>query len=110
MKTYSRNEIMNKWGKPIYYFSKSPGNTDLEKFKNSFIYNQNSSEYIIQSKNDTFTCVVDYNDSENPDNCGYFMKVFNQLGELVEDTFASYELYDDSKESVEEVLVDLGLL
>lgn len=38
------------------------------------------------------------------------MKVFNQLGELLEDTFASYELYDDSQESVEEVLVDLGLL
>lgn len=107
---YSRNEIMNKHGKPIYYFSRSAGNTELEKFKNSYIFNKDSKEYNIQSKNDTLTCIVDYNDSEHEENCGYFMKVFNSLGELIEDTFPGFELEDDSQISAEEVLQDLGLL
>ena len=47
---YSRSEIMNKHGKPIYYFSRSRGNTELEKFKNSYIFNKDSKEYTIQGK------------------------------------------------------------
>jgi hypothetical protein len=38
------------------------------------------------------------------------MKVFNSLGELIEDTFPGLELQDDSQISAEEVLQDLGLL
>lgn len=107
---FGRNEIMNKHGKPIYYFSRSAGNTELEKFKNSSIFNGDSKEYNIQGKNDTLTCIVDYNDSEHEENCGYFMKVFNSLGELIEDTFPGFELQDDSEISAKEVLQDLGLL
>jgi hypothetical protein len=107
---YARNEIKNKHGKAIYYFSKSTGNTELDKFKNSYIFNKDSKEYTIQGKNDTLTCIVDYNDSEHEENCGHFMKVFNSLGELIEDTFPGFELQDDSQISAEEVLQDLGLL
>ena len=110
MKLYNRNEIINKFGKPIYYFSNSIGNTDLEKFKNSFIFNSNITEYKIESDTNMLSCFVDYNESEHSENCGYFMKVFNETGEMVEDTFPSYELMDNSKESVEEVLSDLGFL
>jgi hypothetical protein len=110
MHLYNKNEIVNKHGKPIYYFSRSKGNTELEKFKNSTIYDKNDSEYIIQGKNDLLTCIVNYNESEHSENCGYFMKVFNSLGELIEDTFQGLELYDDTKASVEEILIDLDLL
>ena len=58
---------------------------------------KDSKEYIIQGKNDKLTCIVDYNDSEHEENCGYFMKVFNSLGELIEDTFPGFELQDDSQ-------------
>ncbi len=110
MKTYSRGEIVNKHGKFIAYFSKSTGSNDLEKFKNSFIYNQNIKEYVVKVKNDVLSCFVEYNLDTHRENCGYFMKVFNSLGELIEDTFPGYSLYDDSQESVEEVLTDLNLL
>jgi hypothetical protein len=38
------------------------------------------------------------------------MKVFNSLGELIEDTFPGIELYDNGEQSVRELLSDLDLL
>lgn len=110
MRLYSKNEIVNKHGKPIYHFSRSVGKTELEKFKNSTIYDKKCEEYIIQGKNDILTCIVDYNDSEHSEQCGYYMKVFNSLGELIEDTFPGIELYDNDNQSVRELLSDLDLL
>jgi hypothetical protein len=110
MRLYSKNEIVNKHGKPIYHFSRSVGKTELEKFKNSTIYDKKCEEYTIQGKNDILTCIVDYNDSEHSEHCGYYMKVFNSLGELIEDTFPSTELYDSGDQAVKELLIELNLL
>lgn len=98
MKLYRRDEIVNKHGKYIAYFSKSSGRTDLEKLKNSFIYNENMKEYIIKGKNEMLTCIV---------NSSHGMRVFNSLDELIEDV---QDLQDGSKESVEQALFDLDLL
>lgn len=37
MNFFRRDDIVNKRGQPIHYFSKSPGSTELEKYKNSYI-------------------------------------------------------------------------
>jgi len=108
MELFSKDEIINKHGKPVYYFSKSIGNTDLEKFKNSYLFNDKIIEYTIQGKNDIYACFVEYNRSEHRENCGWFMKVFNTAGELIEDTFPKAKLHNKSQKSAEEVLVSLG--
>lgn len=110
MKSYSRNEIFNKWEKPIYYFSYAVGNTDLEKFKNSEIFGICIKEYKIEDNNSVFNCFVYYEESDHLENCGYFMKVFNGLGEMIESTAPYYELINDSEECVKKALSDLGFL
>lgn len=63
MQTYRRDEIKNKHGQAIYYWSKQPGNTELEKYTNFKIaMGDNSKEivYIVKGKNgDDITCLVD---------------------------------------------------
>lgn len=110
MKTFTRNEIINKHGKFIPYFSKSNGSTELEKFKNSFVYNSTDSIYeVTNSKGVKLTCVARFNGSSHQEDNGYFMMVFNDQGELIEDTFPGCMLHDNSLESIEQLLTDFDL-
>ena len=97
---HRRTEIINRPGNPIYLFSKSNGSNELEKFKNSMFYDSNI-EYKIKGKNDLLTCIVVKDGSRD------YLMVFNSLGELIE---YNLDLYDDSKESVEESLYDRNLI
>ncbi len=94
MITYSFNEIQNKHGQPIYYFSKQKGNTELEKCIN-FINQMNSKFIRFDSQtvsSGDITCIV------SPDcDC----QVFNSLGEKVNQFEIDFtpatiqDLYDD---------------
>lgn len=101
MKTYRLDEIKNKHSKAIYYFSKAEGKTELEKFKNSFIYDKNCKEYVVEKNGDVLTCFIEYNETSDGSNDGWFVKVFNSNGELIEDSFPGIELEDDSLEALE---------
>lgn len=110
LKLYDRSEIVNRYNKPIYMSSNSVGDTDLERYKNSDQSDKKDKEFIIQGKSDVLTCIVWYNSSSHREDRGYYLKVYNSAGELVEDTFPGLQLGSKSKASVEEVLTDLGLL
>jgi hypothetical protein len=101
MKTFRLDEIVNKHGKHVSYFSKAEGRTDLEKFKNSFIYDKNCKEYVVEKNGDRLTCFVEYNETSDGSNDGWFAKVFNSNGELIEDSFPGLELEDSSLEALE---------
>jgi len=82
MITYRRDEIENKHGQYIAYWSKQKGNTELEKYKN-FISNQTFNEFIIKDKNGLdMTCIVDTEEGPN----GFILVCFNQLGETIYQT------------------------
>lgn len=101
MKYYSREEIINKHGKYIPYFSKSEGNTELEKFKNSPLYDSDKyTEYIIDDK---FTCFIYYIASQKI----YGIDVFNELGELI---VQEEDLDVNSEQCVRYYLLELGII
>lgn len=107
---FRRDDLVNKHGQPIHHFSKCPGSTELEKYKNSYISSKDDIEYQIESKLGLLTCIVRYNESSHSCDCGYYLLIFNNCGELIEDTFPSISVEDGSKGSVEEILSDLGLI
>lgn len=106
MKTYSFDEIENKHGQPIYYWSKQPGNTELEKYKN-FITAMGltlGTEYTIADKAGLdMTCIVDT--KEGPD--GYSLICFNHLGETI---FQTEDCYGTTKEDITDTLYDYDIL
>ena len=107
MKTYRKDEIVNKHGQPIYYWSKQPGNTELEKYRNFKIaMGDNSTEigYIIKGKNsDDITCLVDKEIGPN----GYTLLCFNDLGETI---LNIDDCYANDKVGVIDSLYDYNIL
>ena len=57
MKTYRKDEIVNKHGQYIAYWSKQPGNTELEKYRR---IDQDTTEYnqFVDKNGMTLTCFV----------------------------------------------------
>jgi hypothetical protein len=102
MRTYRRDEIENKHGQYIAYWSKQPGNTELEKYKN-FIQGMFYTEHIVKDNNgNDITCYVD--NEEGPD--GYILVCFNNLGETILNT----NCYGNEQSDILEELDDNGIL
>lgn len=102
MRTYTRDEIVNKHNQPIYYWSKAKGKTELEKFRNSGFIKGN--EYIIPDKNGmNMTCIVDL--EEGPE--GYQLVCFNDQEETI---FQEICAYGVDRESVEETLYEYDMI
>lgn len=102
IKNYTWEEIQNG----SYYFSHARGSTLLEKFKNSQMYHEGVVEWSIVGNGRKFTCLIDCNGSG--DEGGYYMWIFNESGDLVENTFPKWDLPDSSLESAQELMVKLG--
>ena len=106
--TYTRDEIENKHGQYIAYwskqnFSREKGNTELEKFRN-FIKGGSGTEFIIPDKQGLdLTCIVDLD--EGPE--GYALVCFNSLGEKI---FETEDCFSPDKASVVECLQDYDIL
>lgn len=110
MKTFTLDEIINKHNQPINHFSKELANTELEKYKNSSFRTKSDKEFTFNGKNGKLTCIRFYNGSDHKEMTGYYLMVFNDKEELIENTFPSVKLFDKTKDSVEEVLHDLNLI
>ena len=111
MRLFTKEELFNKHGKGIMHFSNANGNTELEKYKNSFVRSGTDIEYTIQGKNELLTCIVRYNQtSHGGEDDGYYALVFNSLGELILDSFPGCMLYDETIDSVKEFLGDEDLI
>lgn len=108
MITYTRDEIENKHGQYIAYWSKQKGNTELEKYRNFIdsenVFNGNGIEFIIPDKQGLdMTCIV--SQEEGPE--GYGLVCFNSLGETI---FQTEDCYAMDKESIVECLQDYDIL
>lgn len=110
MRTYSRSEIENKHGVYIAYWSKQPGSTELEKWKNfnnlPALKGENSKyiEFVIPDKQgNDINCFL--YDEEGPN--GYLLTCFNSLGETILDTD---DCYHNDRNNVLESLKDYGIL
>lgn len=100
---YRKDQIVNKHGQYIAYWSKQNGNTELEKFRN-FNGLSNSTEFIIPDKQgNNITCIVD--NDKGPE--GHILVCFNSLGETILNTD---NCYSNDKYSVEESLQDYNLI
>jgi hypothetical protein len=112
MRLFTKEELFNKHGKGIMYFSNAKGNTELEKYKNSFVRSGTDIEYTIQGKNELLTCIVRYNQTSNGgEGDGYYALVFNSLGEFILDGYDDeYILEDETIGAVEAYLEDEGLI
>jgi|ERR1035437_9198852 hypothetical protein len=105
---YRRDEIVNRHNQAIYYWSKQPGNTELDKYKNfklaMGVVNSNDSVYIIpDNQNNDITCIVDNDQGPN----GHILVCFNHIGETILNTD---DCYTNDKYSVEESLRDYNLI
>jgi len=101
MITYTRNEIENKHGQYIAYWSKQKGNTELEKYRN---FDSTGIEFIIPDKNGLdMTCIV--SPEEGPE--GYYLVCFNNLGETI---FQTEDCYNADKTSIVDCLYDYDIL
>ena len=88
MRLYKKEEIINKHGQYIVYWSNQQGNTELEKFRNlKKVTNNDSTEYIIPDKTgNDIVCIVD--NRKGPD--GHILVCFNNLGETILNTDDCY--------------------
>jgi hypothetical protein len=109
MITYRFNEIENKHGQYIAYWSKQPGNTELEKYKNFIqsMYHKDIksiyTEHILQDNNgNDITCYVDNEEGDE----GYILVCFNNLGETILNTHC----YGNEQVDILEVLDSDGIL
>jgi hypothetical protein len=101
MKAYRRDEIENKHGQYIAYWSKQKGNTELEKYRN---FDSTGIEFIIPDKNGLdMTCIV--SPDEGPE--GYYLVCFNNLGETI---FQTEDCYNADKTSIVDCLYDYEIL
>lgn len=99
--TYRFDEIENKHGQYIAYWSKQKGNTELEKFRN---FDSTGIEFIIPDKAGLdMTCIV--SQEEGPE--GYGLVCFNHLGETI---FQTEDCYNADKTSVVDCLYDYEIL
>lgn len=104
---YRRDEIINKHGQYIAYWSKQLGNTELDKFLvfESQLHGQpNNTQYIVPDNNgNTITCIVINTKGSE----GYMLVCFNHLGETILniDDCSYNDIY-----SVEESLQDHNLI
>lgn len=106
MKAYKREEIENKHGVYIPYWSKQPGSTEFEKWKNfNNLPNSKYIEFVIPDKHgNDMNCFI-YNE-EGPNGC-YLLTCFNSLGETILDTD---DCYHNDRNNVLESLKDYGIL
>jgi hypothetical protein len=111
MKTFRRDEIENKHGQYIAYWSKQNGNTELEKYK-KFIQKWNidskskltTTEHVVKDNNgNDITCYI--SQEEGPD--GHALVCFNNLGETILNT---NDCYSNDIDSIIESLSDYGKL
>ena len=98
MRTYNFNEIENRHGQRIYYFSKQPGSTELEKCIN-FINKMNVKYTIFKAVDKNSNRPIDI--VVSGDNS---FEVFNYLGEKVGE--CNNESYNKIK-SISDILEDL---
>lgn len=114
MKTFNISEIINSHGQPIYNTVNESGNTDLDKTLNYYKNNQIKHTLynnITDKNNDIIHCLVWYNKSEHKENRGYFVDIFNSIGEKIEMSFrGGIQLHQDDLMSLQEVLTDLDYL
>jgi hypothetical protein len=107
MITYRRDEIENKHGQYIAYWSKQKGNTELEKYRNFDIVAHGANtgiEFIIPDKNGLdMTCIV--SQDEGPE--GYYLVCFNNLGETI---FQTEDCYNADKISIVDCLYEYEIL
>jgi len=105
MITYRRDEIENKHGQYIAYWSKQNGNTELEKFRNfRSNWKTESTEFIIPDKQGLdMTCIVDLEEGTE----GYYLICFNNLGETI---FQTEDCYNPDKTSIIDCLYDYDIL
>jgi hypothetical protein len=100
---YRRDQIINKHGQYIGYWSKQRGNTEFEKFQN-FNGLPNNTQFIIPDKQgNNITCIVDNVKILD----GHMLVCFNHLGETILNT---ENCYSNSIYDVEEMLKDYNLL
>lgn len=104
MKTYTRNEIENRHGQRIYYFSKQAGNTELEKCIN-FNKLMNAKFEILTTKTinsgDISILLI-------KGGTGCVFEVFNDIGEKVGECEPNYK--PKSILDMQEDLEDLGFI
>lgn len=103
MKTYRKDEIVNKHGQYIAYWSKQPGNTELEKYRR---IDQDTTEYnqFVDKNGMTLTCFVS-NQPASDD--GHILLCFNHLGETILNTDSCY---DNHEECVDELLSHYNII
>ncbi len=97
---YRFNEIQNKHGQRIYYFSKQPGNTELEKCIN-FTKMMNVKYNIFNT--------IDKNNNKKIDivSTSTSFEVFNDIGDKVGECSESYNNITCLNDIIED-LEDLG--
>lgn len=97
---YNRNQIINKHNQFIAYWSKQPGNTEFEKFKNLNLSNMDN--YNLCDKNgNNVICFISSLKAGLED--GYNIVCFNHLGETI---LNSNDCCENSKYGVQESLND----
>ncbi len=105
MKLYTKNEIVNKHGQYIAYWSKQDGNNEYEKYKN-FIkhWPVSNIEHVIPDGNgNMITCLVDTKKGED----GHSLVCFNNLYETI---LSTEDCYGSDIESVTESLEDHNII
>ena len=97
MKTYRKDEIVNKHGQYIAYWSKQPGNTELEKYRR---IDRDTTEYnqFVDKVGMTLTCFVSNQQSSED---GHILVCFNHLGETILNT---NDCQDNHEDCVDELL------
>lgn len=108
MQTYKKSEIVNKHNQYIVYFSKQPGNNELEQCIN---FNKGMAsvgvkcvQYNLKDSNGSdIYCVVGY----DLNNAG--VEVFNSLKEKIYQS-EDGDLYDESEDAVIELLTDMNII
>jgi hypothetical protein len=101
MITYKREEIENKHGQFIAYWSKQKGNTELEKFRN---FRKDGIEFVIIDKQGLdMICIVDKEEGTD----GYYLICFNNLEESI---FKTEDCYGIDRQSIIDTLTDYDIL
>lgn len=110
MRTFRLNEIINKHGQPIYNLSNDDTLSDYQRYRDSDLFSVKNKEYIINLEINPLTCVVLYNSSTHNEMSGYYLMIFDDNQELIKNTFPECLMNDNTYQSVEEVMHDLGYI
>jgi hypothetical protein len=101
MITYKREEIKNKHGQYIAYWSKQKGNTEIEKFRN---FRPDNIELVVTDRQGLdIICSVDKELGTD----GHYLICFNDLGESI---FQTEDCYGIDKDSIIDTLNDYDVI